>query len=75
MFLSTGNRRGRLPDMRIGYVKTEFDQQTDPERKTIYQQALDALKSAGANLQADRVAEVCRDLVANHSGCGSGNGV
>ncbi|HEX9424297.1 MAG TPA: hypothetical protein VF899_13720, partial [Pyrinomonadaceae bacterium] len=31
--------------------KTEFDQQQDPERKTIYQQALDALKSAGANLQ------------------------
>jgi Asp-tRNA(Asn)/Glu-tRNA(Gln) amidotransferase A subunit family amidase len=40
-----------LADMRIGYVKTEFDQQTEPERKMIYQQALDALKSAGANLQ------------------------
>ena len=37
--------------MRIGYIKTEFDQQQDPERKAIYQQALDALKSAGANLQ------------------------
>jgi Asp-tRNA(Asn)/Glu-tRNA(Gln) amidotransferase A subunit family amidase len=37
--------------MRIGYVKTEFDQQTDAERKSIYQQALDALKAAGANLQ------------------------
>jgi len=37
--------------MRIGYLKTEFDQQQDPERKAIYQQALDALKSAGANLQ------------------------
>jgi Asp-tRNA(Asn)/Glu-tRNA(Gln) amidotransferase A subunit family amidase len=40
-----------LAAMRIGYLKTEFDQQQDPERKTIYQQALDALKSAGANLQ------------------------
>jgi Asp-tRNA(Asn)/Glu-tRNA(Gln) amidotransferase A subunit family amidase len=37
--------------MRIGYLKEEFDQQQDPERKAIYQQALDALKSAGANLQ------------------------
>jgi Asp-tRNA(Asn)/Glu-tRNA(Gln) amidotransferase A subunit family amidase len=37
--------------MRIGYIKTEFDQQQDPERKTIYQQALDALKAADANLQ------------------------
>jgi Asp-tRNA(Asn)/Glu-tRNA(Gln) amidotransferase A subunit family amidase len=41
----------RLQDMRIGYLKTEFDQQTDAERKTIYQQSLDALKAAGANLQ------------------------
>ncbi|MEP6568975.1 MAG: amidase [Acidobacteriota bacterium] len=40
-----------LTKMRIGYLKTEFDQQQDPERKTIYQQALEALKSAGANLQ------------------------
>jgi Asp-tRNA(Asn)/Glu-tRNA(Gln) amidotransferase A subunit family amidase len=40
-----------LASMRIGYLKTEFDQQQDPERKTIYQQALDALKAAGANLQ------------------------
>jgi Asp-tRNA(Asn)/Glu-tRNA(Gln) amidotransferase A subunit family amidase len=40
-----------LSGMRIGYLKTEFDSQTDPERKGIYQQALDALKSAGANLQ------------------------
>ena len=40
-----------ISKMRIGYIKTEFDQQTDPERKTIYQQALDALKAAGANLQ------------------------
>jgi len=37
--------------MRIGYLKTEFDQQQDPERKAIYQQALDALKATGANLQ------------------------
>jgi Asp-tRNA(Asn)/Glu-tRNA(Gln) amidotransferase A subunit family amidase len=40
-----------LRSMRIGYIKTEFDQQQDPERKVIFQQALDALKSAGANLQ------------------------
>lgn len=40
-----------LASMRIGYLKTEFDQQPDAERKTIYQQALDALKAAGANLQ------------------------
>ena len=40
-----------LAEMRIGYLKTEFDQQTDAERKTIYQQALDALKTGGANLQ------------------------
>src|SRR6267143_5593462 len=40
-----------LGEMRIGYLKTEFDQQTDAERKSIYQQALDALKTAGANLQ------------------------
>src|SRR5687767_11210599 len=37
--------------MRIGYIKTEFDQQQDPERKGLYQRALDALKTAGANLQ------------------------
>ncbi len=40
-----------LSKLRIGYVKTEFDQQTDAERKAIYQQALDTLKAAGANLQ------------------------
>jgi Asp-tRNA(Asn)/Glu-tRNA(Gln) amidotransferase A subunit family amidase len=40
-----------LASMRIGYIKMEFDQQQDPERKAIYQQALDALKFAGANLQ------------------------
>ena len=40
-----------LGTLRIGYLKTEFDQQQDPERKAVYQQALDDLKSAGANLQ------------------------
>jgi Asp-tRNA(Asn)/Glu-tRNA(Gln) amidotransferase A subunit family amidase len=40
-----------LANMRIGYLKTEFDQQQDAERKAIYQTALDALKAAGANLQ------------------------
>jgi Asp-tRNA(Asn)/Glu-tRNA(Gln) amidotransferase A subunit family amidase len=40
-----------IDKMRIGYIKTEFDQQQDPERKAIYQQALDALKAAGADLQ------------------------
>ncbi|MFN2514845.1 MAG: amidase [Pyrinomonadaceae bacterium] len=40
-----------LGSMRIGYLKTEFDQQQDPERKAIYQQALETLRSGGANLQ------------------------
>jgi Asp-tRNA(Asn)/Glu-tRNA(Gln) amidotransferase A subunit family amidase len=40
-----------LARMRVGYLKSEFDQQSDPERKTIYQQALEALKSAGAELR------------------------
>jgi Asp-tRNA(Asn)/Glu-tRNA(Gln) amidotransferase A subunit family amidase len=40
-----------VASLRIGYVKAEFDQQQDAERKALYQQALDALKSAGANLQ------------------------
>jgi Asp-tRNA(Asn)/Glu-tRNA(Gln) amidotransferase A subunit family amidase len=40
-----------LAGMRIGYIKAEFDQQTDAERKMIYQTALDALKAGGANLQ------------------------
>jgi Asp-tRNA(Asn)/Glu-tRNA(Gln) amidotransferase A subunit family amidase len=39
-----------LDKMRIGYLKTEFDQQQDAERKALYQQALDALKAAGAQL-------------------------
>ncbi len=41
-----------LASMRIGYLKTEFDQQPDPERKAIYEQALNDLRAAGANLQA-----------------------
>jgi Asp-tRNA(Asn)/Glu-tRNA(Gln) amidotransferase A subunit family amidase len=41
-----------LGSMRIGYLKTEFDQQQDAERKAIYQQALDTLRAAGANLQS-----------------------
>ncbi|HEV7799412.1 MAG TPA: amidase [Pyrinomonadaceae bacterium] len=40
-----------IGNLRIGYLKEEFDQQQDPERKAIYQQALDVLKAAGANLQ------------------------
>ncbi|HUS11646.1 MAG TPA: amidase [Pyrinomonadaceae bacterium] len=43
--------RKPISAMRIGYLKGEFDQQPDAERKAIYQQALDALKAAGANLQ------------------------
>ena len=40
-----------LNRLRIGYLKTEFDQQQDAERKTIYQVALDALRNAGAKLE------------------------
>ena len=40
-----------LSEMKIGYLKTEFDQQQDAERKKIYEDALAALRSAGANLQ------------------------
>src|ERR1051325_4173564 len=43
--------RTAIGAMRIGYLKGEFDQQQDAERKTIYQQALAALKAAGANLE------------------------
>jgi Asp-tRNA(Asn)/Glu-tRNA(Gln) amidotransferase A subunit family amidase len=43
--------RRPISAIRIGYLKGEFDQQQDAERKAIYQQALDALKAAGANLQ------------------------
>ena len=41
-----------LSEMKIGYLKTEFDQQQDPERKKIYEDAIAALRAAGANLQA-----------------------
>lgn len=41
-----------LAKLRVGYIKDEFDQQQDPERKAIYQAALDALKSAGARLES-----------------------
>ena len=39
-----------LSGMRIGYVKSEFDQQQDPERKAMYQTAIAALQGAGAKL-------------------------
>lgn len=45
----------KLASMRIGFVKTEFEQgPATPEgeaRKKMYQQALDVLRKAGANLQ------------------------
>lgn len=40
-----------LSRLRIGYLKEEFDQQQDAERKAIYQTALDALRNAGAKLE------------------------
>lgn len=40
-----------LNQMKIGYIKAEFDQQQDPERKAIYQTALDDLRGAGAKLE------------------------
>jgi Asp-tRNA(Asn)/Glu-tRNA(Gln) amidotransferase A subunit family amidase len=40
-----------LNRLRIGYLKAEFDQQQDAERKAIYQTALDALRNAGAKLE------------------------
>ncbi|MDQ3668546.1 MAG: amidase [Acidobacteriota bacterium] len=40
-----------LSRMRIGYLKAEFDQQQDAERKATYQTALDALRNAGAKLE------------------------
>ncbi len=40
-----------LTRMRIGFLKTEFDQQQDAERKAIYQAALEALRNAGAKLE------------------------
>lgn len=41
-----------LKEMKIGYLKTEFDQQQDPERKSIYETALNDLRTAGATLEA-----------------------
>jgi len=40
-----------LNRLRIGYLKVEFDQQQDAERKAIYEAALDALRNAGAKLE------------------------
>ena len=40
-----------LTEMKIGYIKTEFDQQQDAERKAIYEAALEALRKAGAKLE------------------------
>jgi Asp-tRNA(Asn)/Glu-tRNA(Gln) amidotransferase A subunit family amidase len=40
-----------LSKMRIGYLKGEFEQGTNQERKKMYQEALDALRAAGANLE------------------------
>jgi Asp-tRNA(Asn)/Glu-tRNA(Gln) amidotransferase A subunit family amidase len=42
----------QLSRIRIGYLKAEFDQQQEAERKAIYQAALDALRKAGAKLEA-----------------------
>ncbi|HKX33544.1 MAG TPA: amidase [Blastocatellia bacterium] len=39
-----------VASMRIGYVKNEFEQ-GDNERKKLYQEALDALRGAGAKLE------------------------
>ena len=40
-----------LSRLRIGYLKQEFEQQQDAERKAIYQAALDDLRNAGAKLE------------------------
>jgi Asp-tRNA(Asn)/Glu-tRNA(Gln) amidotransferase A subunit family amidase len=40
-----------LAKMRIGYLKAEFDGDSNEPRKKLYQDALDALRKAGANLQ------------------------
>jgi len=40
-----------LDQIKIGFIKTEFDQQQDPERKAVYQEALSALKASGAKLE------------------------
>ena len=39
-----------LGRMKIGYLKAEFEQGTNEERKAMYKQALDALRGAGARL-------------------------
>lgn len=40
-----------LSQMKIGYLKNEFDSQQDAERKAIYRTALDVLRKQGANLE------------------------
>jgi Asp-tRNA(Asn)/Glu-tRNA(Gln) amidotransferase A subunit family amidase len=40
-----------LAKLRIGYLKNEFDADTNEPRKKLYQEALAALRKAGANLQ------------------------
>jgi Asp-tRNA(Asn)/Glu-tRNA(Gln) amidotransferase A subunit family amidase len=40
-----------LSRMRIGYLKAEFDRIENEKQKALYKEALDALKSAGANLE------------------------
>jgi Asp-tRNA(Asn)/Glu-tRNA(Gln) amidotransferase A subunit family amidase len=40
-----------LSKMRIGYLKAEFEGGSDEKQKALYKEALDALKTAGANLQ------------------------
>ena len=37
--------------LKIGYLKTEFESGTDEQRKKMYAEALDALRSAGAKLE------------------------
>src|SRR4026208_1969434 len=39
-----------LSELKVGYLKTEFDQPQDPDPQALPQQALDALKGAGAQL-------------------------
>ncbi|HZS03422.1 MAG TPA: amidase [Blastocatellia bacterium] len=46
----TWNPDAPLAQMRIGYVKAEFEP-SDEARKKMYQEALDALRSAGAKLE------------------------
>jgi Asp-tRNA(Asn)/Glu-tRNA(Gln) amidotransferase A subunit family amidase len=40
-----------LSKMRIGYLKTEFDGIQNDKQKALYKDALDALRTAGANLE------------------------